>query len=297
MAPCPSCLRGKRLHSTRDEALEHVKRLLWRNNVEGRQERSRGLGVYPCEQATGWHVGHAQGAPPVYHYTFGYHLDAIMQSGKLKVPRETQRKRRVGGKASRKWEPEPLLWFSRNPEWEYSVFKANRQQWGERHKWRTVNECVGQGLIRFAISAVYAKLRWSDYLARNPMSTAERDVMACYGNPVEWLATDEDVPLDVCSRQGDGGFQVFYRGQWINGVDTPEEFDAYIEARPFAYARAEKSLMSKVLNPQDPNAVEVMLTVDEWLVAEDIDHEIQRNEGVQKIRDRWLKGLKKAQNS
>lgn len=290
----PLCSHPKRLHATREDAEAHVKALVWRNNVEGKQERSRGLGVYPCDQSPGWHVGHSQTAPPVYHYTFGCRLDAIIQSDKLKVPREHHRKRRSGGKASKQWEPEPLLWFSRNPEWEFSVWKATRQVYGQRHKWRTVNEVVAEGLVRFAVPAVYAKLRWSDYLARNPMKPEERDVMALYGNPVEWLATDEDIPLEVCRRQGESGIQIFYRGQWLNVGDVdPDAYEHYLQARPVVYALAEASLCEKVTHLPDEATEPLTLTVDEWLIAEDIDHEIRRTEGVQKIRER----LKKASNS
>lgn len=291
----PACSHPKRLHATRDDALAHVKALLWRNNVEGHQERSKGLGVYPCDESPGWHVGHAKTAPPVWHYTLGCKLDAILKADKLRVPREVDRKRRSGGAVnSKKWEPEPLLWFSRNQEWEWSVFKAARIQWGERHKWRTVNEVVGQGLVRFAVPAVYAKLRWSDYLARNPMSWAERDVMALYGNPTEWLATDEDVPLDLCSRAGDSGIQVFYRGKWINAADVDEAaYEQYLSTRVDAYATAEATLEAKVLGMTEKGTLG--LTVDEWLIAEDIERSALLREGIEAIRERLKKAQKQAQ--
>src|SRR6186713_1395899 len=39
-------------HETRDQALEHVKALGWKNHVAGQSERSAGLSAYPCGRRT-----------------------------------------------------------------------------------------------------------------------------------------------------------------------------------------------------------------------------------------------------
>jgi len=284
------CTHPKRLHETREAALEHVKSLLWRNQVEGHPERSYRLGVYPCDQSPGWHVGHAHGTPPVYHYTFGSKLDAILAADKLRVPSDARRTKR-----QRQIEPEPLLWFSRNPEWEFSVFKARKEMFGHRYTWRTLNEIVAQGLVRFAVPAVYAKLRWPDYVERNRVPSIERDAMALYGNPTEWLATDEDVPLDVCCRAGDSGVQVFYRGEWVNVADVDEAaYDAYLKDRPDAYAKAEASLWKKVEAAEAANTSKMMLTTDEMLIAADVDHECRRDEGMEVLKKRLKAQRQKA---
>src|SRR5438067_368328 len=120
-------------HETRDQALEHVKALVWKNHVARRSERSAGLAPYPCEHCSAWHVGHQKALPLVWHYTVGRYLDAIVESGVLKPapPRTMSRKAlRSLTQEEREYlrrmlhEPAPLLWFSRNPVWEYSVMKT-----------------------------------------------------------------------------------------------------------------------------------------------------------------------------
>ena len=39
-------------------ALAEMKKIIWRNSVEGDGEKSRGLNVYRC-RCGAWHIGHA----------------------------------------------------------------------------------------------------------------------------------------------------------------------------------------------------------------------------------------------
>src|SRR2546426_7796630 len=74
-------------HKTRDEALEHIKALAWRNQVSGQPERSARIAVYPCGQCGAWHVGHQESAPLVWHYTVRAFLNSILVADALKPAR------------------------------------------------------------------------------------------------------------------------------------------------------------------------------------------------------------------
>ncbi len=245
-APHSAHCGAKRRHPTRDEALEHIKALVWRNHTTGHTDRSAGLAAYPCDECGAWHVGHQQTAPPCYHYTVGAYLDRIIQADALRPrrPRRDGRSRR--GNAPRLVdEPAPLLWFSRNPVWEYSVMKVvppGEPPGSPIAIGRSYNEMLGAGLLRFAVPSFLAKLRWSDYLRLNPTSTQHRDTMARIGNPTEWLATDEDVPLSSVRA-----IEVFYRGAWVSVDDIDgEAYDRYLAERRTLYAAAHTSLTAKM---------------------------------------------------
>jgi hypothetical protein len=61
----PEC--GEKIrHPTRDDALAHIKRLVWKNHSAGQSERSTGLAAYPCEHCQMWHVGHQRSTPLVW---------------------------------------------------------------------------------------------------------------------------------------------------------------------------------------------------------------------------------------
>jgi hypothetical protein len=235
----------KQRHATREEALAHVKSLLWRNVVAGTPDRSAGLAPYPCERHACWHVGHQESMPLVWHYTVGAYLERILKTDALRVPRTWDRRRHhgLGGRArAQRIEPKPLLWFTRNSEWEYSVRKLRLDRYGDRSMFRSMQEVLGEGLCRFGVSAAYAKLRWSDYLVWNRIPPAQRDIMARYGNPTEWLATDEDVPLDVVRA-----IEVYYAGAWTAAADvSDEDFDRYLAGRSEAYRAANVSLRGKL---------------------------------------------------
>ena len=48
----------KRPHATMDDAMEHLKRLIARDDTHGEQYRSIGLYVYRCPRCSQYHVGH-----------------------------------------------------------------------------------------------------------------------------------------------------------------------------------------------------------------------------------------------
>jgi hypothetical protein len=266
-------------HTTRDEALEHQKKLVFRNHVDGRDERSMGLSVYPCSHCGQWHVGHQRSLPLVWHYTFADKLEPIVTSGVLRPPApravfspleafftpqtfadlqtrypdgtvplsrsflNTHRsplprlvrvripQTNLTARIPREWiELRPLLWFSRNATWEYSI--CGRQ----------VGELQRGGLLRFGVPSSMAKLRWSDYLERNLTPSDVRDTFASRGYPPEWLATDETISLNDVSI-----VQVYHRERWTP-VDeiADEEFERYLAERPVVYEAARVTLQTKI---------------------------------------------------
>jgi hypothetical protein len=241
-------------HASRDEALEHVKGLVYMNHLHGEDERSAGLAPYPCDECGQWHVGHHPTAPLVWHYTVGVYLDRIIESGCLKPAAPRAMPRRLGRQlsgakrlemAAALEEPAPLLWFSRNPEWEYSVMKVKPE--GPRH-WsygRATQEIVGLGLLRFGIPASLAKLRWPDYLALNPTPSIIKAALAACGYPEQWLATDEFVKLEWVRT-----IELYYRAAWVDIRKAPstffDDFERYLEERPAAYAAAWRTLGEKL---------------------------------------------------
>jgi hypothetical protein len=241
---------GKKVkHPTRETALEHVKALLAKNHARGQSERSANLGVYPCDECGAWHVGHHPTAPLVWHYTIGLRLEPILADNFLKPARprlySKKKKFRRLSRVEREQlkvfdEPAPLLWFSRNLDWEYSVQKGEMKP-GVLARGRIDHEIAGRGLVRFGVPASFAKLRWSDYLRLNPTPNNVRDAMARSGNPVEWLATDEPVSLKWARA-----IQVHYRGAWVNVGDvTDEEFDRYLAWCPAIYEEAYRTFFAK----------------------------------------------------
>ena len=235
-----ACPTGKVPHATREAALEHQKKLVYKNHLAGQTERSKGLNVYPCPQCAAWHVGHSEGPkmPLVYHYTVARYLDRILEAGELR-PRNS---REVSMAIN---EPNPLLWFSWNPDWEHSCIKDPRpaQRRGTPPTGRAITELWGQGLLRFGAPATVAKLRWNDYLTLNTTPIVQREMMAQRGNPVDWLATDAPVPLSTCKA-----YEVWMHGRWV-AWDTldGDEFDVYLEGRKDVYEEALWRLGKKVL--------------------------------------------------
>ena len=259
----PSC--AKVAHATRAAALQHVKDLVWKNHTAGQAGRSKNLNVYPCDACGAWHVGHASVAPSIYHYTFGKKLDAILAAGALWPAPGRYHDRRGLPQADRLRlkildEPEPLLWFSRNAVWDYSVMKGETDKKGRDRTlhYRSDLELAGEGLIRFAVPSWCAKLRWSDYLQRNRTPAWMRDSMAHYGDPREWLCTDEAVSLDVCRS-----IDVFYRGAWIP-VDRMDEdhFDAYLAGRRDEYAAAAERVNARIAAGDLPSPDEALPDAD-----------------------------------
>jgi len=259
---------GKIPHATRDEALDHVKRLVYKHHLAGEDHRSVGLTPYPCDCGS-WHVGHAEQTPPVWHYTTMDTLDAILAADELrphkplKPPRSVTRlgqKARVIARMLR--EERPLLWFSRNPKWEYSVDKLDV----ERTSGRALVEVAGGGLLRFGVPAAFAKLRWADYIARNPMPKFIRDAMIARGDPAEWLATDEAVSMrHVRSIE-------VYMYRWMPVAEAADVFDAYIARRSAEYREASLSLAVKMGEAQPTSKdgwIEMSLNEAELILMQD----------------------------
>ena len=59
MAEGQKCPRfpAKIQHRTREDALEHQKRLVFKHASARQPEKSQGLHVYPCQHCGAWHVG------------------------------------------------------------------------------------------------------------------------------------------------------------------------------------------------------------------------------------------------
>lgn len=238
------CLGTKIKHPTREAALDHIKSLVWKNQVHGRSDRSAGLAPYPCEACNAWHVGHAATTPLVWHYTVKRYLDAILSSDCLRpapsrrVAKQDLRSvsQSVRVRLLQLNEPAPLLWFSHNREWEYSVIKTD-PPWS-----RARTEISGRGLLRFGVSASCAKLRWYDYLRLNRTSRAMRAALSATGNPAEWLATNDPVPLDQVRA-----IEVYCDDAWRSVTEVEDvHFDAYLAARPDAYKRALAALHDRL---------------------------------------------------
>jgi len=251
-----TCRSGKVSHPSREAALAHQKALIFKNNLEGVPERSKGLNVYPCPECADWHVGHKPDETPlVYHYTTGYHLDLILKAKKLR-PRNAKKESRAIN------EPKPLLWFSWNAIWELSVLKDPRPSWARSvvPTGRAITELCNGGLVRFSAPAFVAKLRWYDYLVRNKTPKLQQEMMTQIGNPIEWLATDRPVPLSECRA-----VEVWYHGQWVDRLSvSDEEFEAYLAGRNKAYKAAWERLSARepiALSP-DANDAEVILFED-----------------------------------
>jgi hypothetical protein len=79
---CPR-FPSKIQHRTREDALEHQKRLVFADASVGHPDQSQGLHVYPCPRCSAWYVGHVERLPRVWHYTTCSALDAILDSGAL----------------------------------------------------------------------------------------------------------------------------------------------------------------------------------------------------------------------
>lgn len=264
-------------HATREEALDHIKALVWNNHVRGRADLSAGLSAYPCDIHACWHVGHQDTLPLIWHYTIVEpYLERILTSDKLKPSRPRRPSQRMLSDLSPEGrayalafcaEPKPLLWFSRNPEWEYSVRKVMAEtEDHDRHIYtgRAMTELLGQGLVRFGVSASLAKLRWSDYLARNPTTQAVRRILTRYGNPTEWLATDEAIPLDRVKA-----IQVYYRGAWRHVAEvSDDDFATYLAGRPAAYRAAQARLKADGKHRALSDAEQILVSDEKYGNAE-----------------------------
>jgi len=277
---CPR-FPSKIQHQTREDALEHQKQLVFRDASTGHPEKSRGLNVFPCEACGFWHVGHAESLPLVWHYTSCESLDAIMESGALEpgnpraflsedlldeddvvdylegsltiaaipLTRSFQNRYRRGYP---KWvdvplpktkshvtvhremiERDRLLWFTRNEYWEHAIDDPDRE----------TLETACKGFLRFGVSSSLAKLRWQDYLERNPaLSKLMATHFGARSDPTQWLAIDEPVPLERVKRT-----EVYFAGTWVSIHELDfDAFQKYVKGRRKVYEEARKTMIEKL---------------------------------------------------
>jgi len=279
-------------HRTREDALEHQKRLVFLDASIGQSDKSRGLHVYPCPHCGAWHVGHDERLPLVWHYTHCAALDAILESGALKpsnprafvhldlledwddtdalegsldiaairLSRKFQHRHR-GGLPKIVYVPVPNSTRRiRTPrEWverEQLLWFSRNEYWEHSidDPTRELLEMHGEGLLRFGVPPSVAKLRWFDYLARNELAPWLRRYFAARADPTEWLATDEPVPLDKVRRTE------VYMGAWVAIEEVDEAaFERYLAERPAVYDAALETCMEKLKRRQaerPPNAPE-----------------------------------------
>lgn len=216
-----SCQSGKVEYPTREAALNAQKKLVFDNRVRGRDDRSAGLNVYPCDLCTAWHIGHLPQTPSCYHYDLFATIDDLLAAEAL-IPSKPMR---ASKRAKRHYtghllasiieleEIASMMWFTWDNSWDFSraphpgVF-LNCLPAERRH----------EGMLRVVVPAFAAKLRWSDYIQRNRTSRRRRDYLAARGNPAQWLATDRPVPLSAFRA-----LEVWYRDAWVSVDDVTEE--------------------------------------------------------------------------
>jgi hypothetical protein len=279
-------------HASRELAMTHIKALILKHRAEGHDDHSAGLTPYQCATCGAWHVGHESMAPLVWHYAVVRDLERIVDSYELRPPAPRRagdvmvmgaQRRHLSPAERRRFvrrveEPAPLLWFSRNVDWEYSVMKAAPRTDGAWCHGQSHNELAGGGLLRFGVPASLAKLRWSDYLQLNHVPTSHRDLMAQFGNPTEWLATD--VPVSLTWARA---IEVYHEGTWVDIQSAPdtffEAFDAYINGRQAVYEAAARTLHDKLRAwRQTDHLSELSLTEAEMILYRDArqKHRVER---------------------
>lgn len=214
----------KQAFSTRDDALDAMKNLVWMNHVRGEDDRSAGLNVYPCDGCDAWHVGHLPQTPSVYHYDVLEALDdidaadALVPPEPIRVPK-FMRRQLTGGALASFLELEELTamtWFTWNGAWDFARAPHPGIFWAYRPE-----ERIGEGFIRLVVPAFAAQLRWPDYVERNKVTKHRRARAAANFNPAEWLATDAAVPRDTFRS-----IDVWHRGAWVPITDVdPDDFE------------------------------------------------------------------------
>jgi hypothetical protein len=131
-----SCRSGKVEYATREAALDAQHRLVFDNHVRGRDARSVGLSVYPCDECSAWHFGHLPQMPLVYHYDVIAAWDDILTHDAL-VPAKPRRvpkdlRRQLTGPLLDFYlsveEREPMTWFSWKAEWDFATV-GNPADW------------------------------------------------------------------------------------------------------------------------------------------------------------------------
>lgn len=221
-----ACRSGKIEHATRAAADEAMKRVVYDNHVRGRDALSAGLNVYPCDGCGAWHFGHLPQTPSAYHYDLVEVLDEIVSADALVPPKPIKlskhaKRQTAGGLLASLLgieEMSSMTWFTWDGAWDFScaphpgVFLNLSPD--QRHK----------GVMRLAVPAFAAKLRWQDYVERNKLTRKRRAHFTTKGNPAQWLATDAAVPLSTFRS-----IEVWHRGAWtpVSDVDA-DDFDCWL---------------------------------------------------------------------
>lgn len=224
-----ACRSGKQGYSTRDAAIDAQKRLVYDNYVHGRDHLSARLNVYPCDVCHAWHIGRSSlETPSCYHYNIVATLDGILEADALKPPppqrMELRRKRQLPRDLLLELldieEQVGMMWFTWDGAWDFS-----RAPHPGTFLNYPVAECRHLGIMRIAVPAFVAKLRWSDYVQRNKTTRHRREHYTSKGNPAQWLATDAAVPCAAFRS-----IDVWYRGRWVAVDDvSDDDFDAWLE--------------------------------------------------------------------
>jgi hypothetical protein len=132
---------------------------------------------------------------PVFHYTKGFHLTSIGESGVLRPSMG------MGVRAR------PVLWLSTNSEWERTV------DCGAWWDGQDEDACPG-GYVRISVKREAAPYRWSDYkrlggedpVFLKALANTAREVGA---NVREWRVSFDPVPRDLWL-----GVQLWLGGNW-----------------------------------------------------------------------------------
>ena len=149
----------------------------------------------------------------IYHYTSGSHLPLILKSKKLMV---SQAEKKMGLKP-------PALWLSLNPDWEATATKMIFEN-GMQRSLTKKEQYEMFGLVRFVLEFKEKELcSWKKYINTTniPKLGLKRMEIAGIekgGNPNEWYASFNDIPLThcICIQKWDGA-------EWKNYNYTDKE--------------------------------------------------------------------------
>ena len=230
---------GKQAHLSYEDALVHLKSLVWFNACRRQERLSKGLNIYHCDSCDRWHIGHRR-PNVVWHYTIGECARLIFADGLMRPwgwTRKAARHMWNDRGAARLYDRVPLLWFSRRETYEPSARKGLATRAGAVWLTEAQTEVYGSGLFRFGVDASAVPLRWHDYIEMNRVPKRAARTMERHGYPPDWLASRRPIPLSRCHA-----VEVFYRLEWRAVSDiSPAEFDAYLSERRQEEAVAEEA--------------------------------------------------------
>lgn len=160
---------GKQAYLSYEDALAHLKSLVWFNACRRRERLSKGLNIYRCDSCDNWHVGHRR-PDLVWHYTTGQCAPLIFADGFMRPwgwTRNAARRVWDHRAAARLYDRVPLLWFSRNQIYEPTARKGLATPAGVVWLTESQTEIFGSGLFRFGVDASVLPLRWYDHVELN----------------------------------------------------------------------------------------------------------------------------------